>query len=97
MLGKIIRISEINSKGAAADMYFDELSCRRMAENMGEYFGWDTDSTAVYKWVRDLSKKADTVLLPMKVDTGGVWVADEVAVKVDGKNYWLFNVMDSDT
>ena len=33
----------------------------------------------------------------MKVDTGGVWVADEVAVKVGGKNYWLFNVMGSDT
>ena len=33
----------------------------------------------------------------MKVDTGAVWVADEVAVKVGGKRYWLFNVMDSDT
>ena len=33
----------------------------------------------------------------MKVDTGRVWVADEVAVKVGGKNYWLFNVMDSQT
>ena len=29
----------------------------------------------------------------MKVDTDGVWVA----VKVGGKNHWLFNVMDSDT
>ena len=33
------------------------------------------------------------MLRPMKVDTDGVWVA----VKVGGKNYWLFNVMDSDT
>ena len=29
----------------------------------------------------------------MRVATGGVWVA----VKVGGKNYWLFDVMDSDT
>ena len=33
----------------------------------------------------------------MKVTTGDVWVANEVAVKVGGKNYWLFNGMDSDT
>ena len=33
------------------------------------------------------------MLRPMKVDTDGVWVA----VKVGGKNYWLFNVMDSQT
>ena len=97
VLGKIIRISEINSKGAAADMYFDGASYRRTAENMREYFGRDTDPTVVYKWVRALSKRADTVLRSMKADTGGVWVADEVAVKVGGKNYWLFNVMDSDT
>ena len=95
MLGKITRISEINSKGAAVDMYFDGLSCRRTSENKEQYFGRDADPTAVYKWVRDLSKKADEVLRPMKLDTGNVWVADEVAVKVGGKNYWLFNVMDS--
>ena len=48
---------------------------------MGEYFGRDMDPTVVYKWVRDLSKKADEVLRPMKVDTGRVWVADEVVVR----------------
>ena len=86
-----------HEKGAAVEMYFDGLSYRRTAGNMDQFFGRDTDPTAVYKWVRDLSKKADAVLRPIKVDTGDVKVADEVAVKVGGKNYWLFNVMDSQT
>ena len=51
----------------------------------------------VYRWVRELTEKADGVLRPMKVDTGAVWVADEVAVKVGGKTYWVFNVLDSET
>ena len=86
-----------HEKGAAVEMYFDGLSYRKTAGNMDQFFGRDTDPTAVYRWVRDLSKKADDVLRPMKVDTGRVWVADEVTVKVGGKNYWLFNVMDSQT
>ena len=86
-----------HEKGAAVEMYFDGLSYRKTAGNMDQFFGQDTDPTAVYRWVRDLSKKADDVLRPMKVDTGNVCVADEVAVKVGGKRYWLFNVMDSDT
>ena len=84
-----------HEKGAAVDMYFDGLSYRRTAENIGEYFGWDTDATSIYRWVRDLSGKADSVLRPMKVDTGTIWVADEVVVNVGGKNYWLFNVVDA--
>ena len=86
-----------HEKGAAVDLYFDGVSYRRTAENMEQYFGRETGATSVYRWVRELTEKADSVVKPMKVDTGGVWVADEVAVKVGGKNYWLFNVMDSGT
>ena len=86
-----------HEKGAAVEMYFDGLSYRRTAENMDQFFGRETTGASVYRWVRDLSKKADDVLRPMKVDTDRVWVADEVVVKVGGKNYWLFNVMDSQT
>ena len=86
-----------HEKGAAVEMYFDGLSYRRTAGNMDQFFGRDTGSTSVYRWVRELTEKADEVLRPMKVDTGRVWVADEVVVRVGGKNYWLFNVMDSGT
>ena len=64
---------------------------------MNQYFGRETTQMGAYAWVRDLSKQADDVLRPLKVDTGRVWVADEVVVKVGGKDYWLFNVMDSQT
>ena len=74
-----------HEKGAAVEMYFDGLSYRRTAGNMDQFFGRDTDPTAVYKWVRDLSKRADDVLRPIKVDTGNVKVADEVVVKVGVK------------
>ena len=69
---------------------------------MDQHFGRETGSTGVYRWVRELTEKADSVVKPMQVETGGVRVADEVVVdevvvKVGGKNYWRFNVMDSDT
>ena len=89
--------TEHHEKGAAVEMYFDGLSYRRTAGNMDQFFRRETEQMNIYRWVRDLSKKADEVLRPMKVDTGRVWVADEVVVRVGGKNYWLFNVMDSQT
>ena len=32
-----------------------------------------------------------------KVQTVSEWVADEMAVRVGGRQFWLFNVMDADT
>ncbi len=63
---------------------------------MKQYFGRETTQVSIYRWVRELTAKADTALKP-KVDTGDVWVADEVVVNVGGQKYWLFNVMDADS
>ena len=86
-----------HEKGAAVDLHFDGLSCRRTAENIGQYFGRDTTQVTVYRWVRELAQKAAEILRPLKAATGDSWVADELVVNVGGRNYWLFNVMDSET
>ena len=78
-------------------MYFDGVSYRKTAQNMQQYFGRKTGSTSIYRWVRELTEKADSALKPMKFRTGDVWVADEMAINVGGQKYWLFNVMDSDS
>lgn len=69
------------------DLYFDGHSYRRPAENIGQYFDQDTTPVSVYRWVRDLTEKADSVVKPMKVATSGVWVADEVVVSVGGERW----------
>ena len=78
-------------------MYIDGVSYRKTTQNMKQYFGRDTGATSIYRWVRELTAKADSALKPLKVATGDVWVADEVVINVGGTNYWLFNVMDSDS
>ena len=64
---------------------------------MKQYFGRETTQVSIYRWVRELTAKADSALKPMKVNAGNVWAADEVVINVGGTNYWLFNVMDSDS
>ena len=86
-----------HEKGAAADMYFDGVSYRGTAENVGQYFGRETTPMTVYRWTRELAAKADEVLRPVKGTVGDSWVADEMVVNVGGEKYWRFNVMDSET
>ena len=83
--------------GAAVDMYFDGLSYRRVAENIGEYFDRPTNAATVYRWVHEQTSRANDIVSDIKLDTGPEWVADELVVNVSGKQYWLFNVMDAKT
>ena len=83
--------------GAAVDMYFDGLSYRRVAENIGEHFGRPTKAATVYRWVNDLTAKAQDVVEHTPVEVGPEWVVDELQVRLGGKKYWIFNVMDADT
>ncbi|MXZ92499.1 MAG: IS6 family transposase [Chloroflexi bacterium] len=82
---------------AAVDMYFAGMSYRKVARHMGEHHNLQTGKSAVHNWVQDYSKKASEIASEFPVKTGTEWVADECAVKVGGRQYWLFNVMDSDT
>ena len=81
----------------AVDMYFDGLSYRRTAENIGTYTGRPTTAASVYNWVHKEAQRANELLRDVKVPAGDEWVADELAVKVGGRQMWLFNVMDADT
>ena len=38
-----------HEKGTAVDLYFDGLSYRRTAENVGQHFGRDTTQMMVYR------------------------------------------------
>ena len=91
------RHATAHEKGAAVDMYFDGVSYRKAAQNMKQHFGRETNPSTIYRWVRELTAKADSALKPVKVHAGDVWVADEVVINVGGQNYRLFNVMDSDS
>ena len=83
--------------GAAVDMYFDGLSYRQVAQNIEDYFDEPTDAATIYRWVQASGKRGREATAGLPVKTGDEWVADELAVNVGGRQYWLFNVMDSES
>ena len=84
--------------GAAVDMYYDGLSYKRIAENLANIFDRPEPSKeTVYRWVRRYTDKAIATMREYPAHTSDEWVADEMVLKVGGKKYWNWNVMDSET
>lgn len=83
--------------GDAIALFYDGLSYRDIQRSMQTRYGYTPSTATLYEWVRDYSRRGKEFTDTFKADTGSKWVADEMMVKVDGHNVWLWNVMDADS
>ena len=84
--------------GAAIRMYYGGTSYKQTAETLDDAYDMPEPSKrAIYEWVKEYTDVAQDILADHPAHTSGKWVADEVQVKVGGKPYWLWNVMDAGT
>ena len=98
---------------AAIDMYYSGMSYKQVAENMEDVFDVPEPSKhTVHDWVKGYTALAHRYLngkvgedgtpatatgKKVRAKVGDHWVADELVLKVGGKHYWCWNVMDKDT
>ena len=84
--------------GAAIRMYYGGMSYKQTAETLDDAYDRPEPSKfALYEWVTEYTDVAKDVLVDYPAHTSGKWVADEIQVRVGGKNLWLWNVMDVGT
>ncbi len=92
---KKIRFDE-NVITGAMQMYYSGMSTRDIA-NHYEMMGIDVSDVAVFKWIDKYSKMTAKYLNGIVPRVGGWFRADEVWVKINGKQCYLFANMDDDT
>ncbi len=83
--------------GDAISAFYDGLSYRDIQRRIESTHGFKPSTATIYEWVRDYSKQARLATRDFTADTGDTWAADEMVVKIDGENIWLWNVMDVKT
>lgn len=77
--------------------YYNGHSYRDIQLGIQARHGFKPSSRTLYRWLREYVNLASDVLGNFKANTGSTWVADEMVVKIDGKNLWLWSVMDART
>ena len=98
---------------AAVDMYYSGMSYKQVAENMEDVFDVPEPSKdTVHNWVKGYTGLAlrylrgevgedgtPTTATGKRIlaDVGDHWVADELVLRVGGRKYWCWNVMDKKT
>jgi putative transposase len=81
----------------ALNMYYEGMSLKEIRRNLIQQHNDYISDATIYNWVKRFSKLAIMQASRYKPDVGGVWVADETMVDIDGKNIWFWDIIDTKT
>ncbi len=81
---------------AALQMYYSGMSVRDIS-NHYEMMGIDVSHMTIYRWICDYSQMTSVYLNGIVPRVGDWFRADEVWIKINGKQNYLFASMDDDT
>jgi putative transposase len=88
--------STVEDIGTSISSYYDGLSFADIARHLSES-GKPVNESTVYRWVISYAQKAIRMMESCKPKVGEIWVADETVIQFNKTNYWLWDVIDSDT
>ena len=88
--------SNENTITGALQMYYSGMSVRKIADHY-EMLGVDVSFKTIYNWITEYSKLTSVYLNGIVPRVGNWFRADEVWVKVNGEQCYLFASMDDDT
>lgn len=83
--------------GEAMGLFYDGLSLADISRHLIATEGIYVDPATVWRWIIKYSKRAERILGEIKVKTSWRWVIDETVLKVGGRKYWLWDVIEAKT
>ena len=78
--------------------YYAGVSLNKIRDGINQKIGLSPADSAIYGWVKRLTKIGLAEAKKHIAQVGDKWLADECVIRLkDGKKYWLINVIDYDT
>jgi len=87
-----------NQVTSALNMYYEGMSIKAIRRNLYQEHGNMPSTATIYWWIMKYTQYATDSIKDYKPkEIGDSWVADETVVEIDGKNIWLFDIIDEKT
>lgn len=81
----------------ALNMYYEGMSLNKIRRNFIQQYNDYISDVTILNWVDRFTKLAVMEAGNYKPNVGGVWVADETMIDLDGRNIWFWDIIDTKT
>jgi putative transposase len=82
---------------SAIDDYFKGASINEIRDNLHTHYDNCPSSKTIYGWITKYTNEAINQFKDYHPQVGDTWIADETVLKINGKNYWCIDIIDTDT
>jgi len=89
--------STVEQIGNSITNYYNGLSLADVAVSLKETYNNPVDRSTVYRWLLKYSEEAIKLFQPIIPKVSDQWVADETAIKIDERLFWIWDIIDIDT
>jgi len=81
----------------AITYYYNGMSLKNICQTFDDIDKIYVSKVTIWNWVIKYSKMANNYVLSLKPELSKIWIADETVIKVWGKQYWFWDIIDTDT
>ena len=90
------RVPATNISSALCE-YYSGMSVNDIRRLSKQETGLEPAQSSIYQWIDKFTDKAVKYYAQFQPQVGDVWVADETVLSMDGKDVWLWDIIDEDT
>jgi putative transposase len=94
LFGHRVSSSDISS---ALMEYYSGMSVNDIRRRIKQEKGYEPAQSSIYQWIDKFTNKAVKYYSQFKPEVGDIWIADETVINVDGKDVWLWDIIDEQT
>jgi transposase-like protein len=89
--------TDTNLVSSALNMYYEGMPIRAIRRNLLQEHQLAPSTATIYEWIQKYTQYATDSVKDTHPEVGDVWIADETVLKIDGKNVWLWDIIDYKT
>lgn len=82
---------------SALDDYYKGKSINEIRDSLNVHYNNLPSSKSVYGWIVKYTDDVSKRFRDYHPEVGNVWVADETVLDIDGKNVWMYDIIDEKT
>ncbi|MBI2832039.1 MAG: IS6 family transposase [Chloroflexi bacterium] len=86
-----------NQVSSALSMYYEGMSINAIRRHLLQEYQNFPSSKTVYEWIQKYTDEVSKRFRDYHPQVGNVWIADETVLDIDGKNIWMYDIIDEKT
>jgi putative transposase len=82
---------------ASLDLFFKGVSLRKITDHVKQFYNLRVSCSTILRWIQRYTELMERYASNLVPNVSEKWHADETVENVNGKNRWLWNLMDSES